>query len=79
MECPKCEAKALVMETKRYRTRPGEPVSEVRTYACTNWECLHAFTYRNTYLDEAGRRDVARFLKRYEEANGQGVIEFNND
>lgn len=71
MECPKCESEARVIDTKSYRFKPGEPLSQVRVYGCTNWDCLHAFTYRNTYLGEADRRDVSKFLKRYERAMQQ--------
>tara|TARA_Y100001935_G_scaffold253785_1_gene260962 strand:- start:167011 stop:167265 length:255 start_codon:yes stop_codon:yes gene_type:complete len=66
MECPKCQSKAIVIDTKNFRYKAGEPLTQVRIYACTNWDCLNAFTYRNTYLDEVKRRDVAKFLKRYE-------------
>jgi hypothetical protein len=66
MECPKCESKAIVADTKNYRHKPGEPITQIRVYVCTNPECLNSFTYRNTYLDIADRRDAFKFLTRYE-------------
>jgi hypothetical protein len=84
MECPKCEADARVIDTKSYRHNPGEPLTQVRVYACTNWDCLHAFTYRNTYLGEAERRDAAKFLRRIEkqledQQSGQQTLELEED
>lgn len=65
MECPKCEEKAIVADTENYRYNPGEPLTQIRVYVCTNMECLHAFTYRNTFLSAAERRDAKKFIKRY--------------
>ncbi len=69
MECPKCESKAMVADIRRYRKKAGEPLYEIRTYVCSNYACLHAFTYRNSYLDEAGRIDAKRWLDSYHRRN----------
>jgi hypothetical protein len=79
MECPKCQSKSIVIDTKNFRHKAGEPISQVRVYGCTNWNCLHCFTYRNTYLNELERRDVAKFIRRYErdlekKRTGQGEL-----
>lgn len=81
MECPKCGHKAYVIDTVPYRPQAGEPIHEVRTYGCSNEECLHGFMYRNSYLKAAERRDVAKFIRRYKDSisKGQEEIEFQED
>lgn len=80
MECPKCGHKAIVVDTEPYRHNAGEPITEVRTYACTNELCLEGFQYRNTYLKKAERLDVRRFVERYKRSvmKGQEELQFEN-
>lgn len=80
MECPKCGHKAIVVDKDEYRHEAGDPLSEVRTYACTNETCLHGFQYRNTYLKPTERLDVAKFIRRYKRSTlkGQEELKFDN-
>jgi hypothetical protein len=73
MECPKCESKAIVYDTKKYRYNAGEPITEVRSYACTNLKCQFAFAYKNTFMGERERFDVERFLRQYEKQKAQAA------
>lgn len=66
MECPKCGSDAKVAYKREFRTKQGDPVHEVRAYACMNVSCAHGFVYRNSYLRESERMDVERFIRRYE-------------
>ena len=66
MECPRCESKAIQYDYKKYRHAAGEPITEVRAYACTNLDCMHAFAYQNVHMGERKRVDVKQFLKTYE-------------
>lgn len=66
MECPECGSEAKVASKREYRHDQGEPITEIRTYACMNLECAHGFVYRNSYLKETERFDVKRFIRQYE-------------
>lgn len=66
MECPECESQAICVDTEKYRHNPGEPLTVIRTYACTNPECLEGFMYRSTYLKKAERLDAKKFIARYQ-------------
>jgi hypothetical protein len=67
VECPKCEAKAYQYAKREIRQRAGEPITEIRSYACSNLECEYAFSYKNIFMTERDRIDVARWIKKYEE------------
>lgn len=81
MECPKCGHKAIVVDKEEYRHEAGDPLSEVRTYACMNEACLHGFQYRNSYLKPTERLNVAKFIRRYKASvsKGQSEMEFQDD
>lgn len=84
MECPKCESKAICVDTEDYRLNASEPLTQVRTYACSNVECLHGFQYRSSYLKETERLDVEKFIKRYnrdlrDKQTGQTKMEMDNE
>lgn len=84
MQCPKCESEAYVAKKEGKRPNQGEPLTEYRTYVCSNWDCLHGFVYRNRYLNDTERMDTARWLKSYERrkadaAAGQGDMFEENE
>lgn len=77
MRCPKCDSKAICVDTESFRFKAGEPLTTIRTYACTNYACLEGFVYRDTYVKPTDRLDVKKFIQRYKrelEDKRQGQI-----
>ena len=81
MECPKCGKKAIVAYKQEYRQLQGEPITEVRAYVCTDFNCMETFAYRNTYIGPRERLDAERFLRKYNEQKEKANQEdlFNDD
>jgi len=84
MECPTCESQAICVDTEKYRHNANEPITVIRTYACTNVECLEGFQYRSTFLKKSDRLNVEKFIKRYKQAlrdkqTGQTKMEMEDE
>lgn len=79
MECVKCGSACVVANKRTYHPPGDKHPYEVRTYVCQNLNCLYAFAYRNTFMEERHRRDAAKFLEQYAQLKRKQAGLFDDD